>query len=56
MTRSELLDDEEYEDILDDTREEVAKYGPLKQVSAAQDSGEPGQDGHGRSAPLRPRV
>lgn len=39
VTRSELLDDEEYEDILDDTREEVAKYGPLKQVSEALNSG-----------------
>jgi hypothetical protein len=32
VLRSDLLDAEEYEDILDDTREEVAKYGPLKQV------------------------
>lgn len=32
VTRDELQDDEDYEDILDETREEVAKYGPLKQV------------------------
>lgn len=32
VVRDELLDGEEYEDILEDTREEVAKYGPLKQV------------------------
>jgi hypothetical protein len=32
VARDELLDGEEYEDILEDTREEVAKYGPLKQV------------------------
>lgn len=36
VTRAELLDEEEYEDILDDTREEVAKYGPLKQVRGGQ--------------------
>jgi hypothetical protein len=32
VERDELLDDEEYEDIVEDTREEVAKYGALKQV------------------------
>jgi len=32
VTREELQDDEDYDDILDETREEVAKYGPLKQV------------------------
>jgi hypothetical protein len=32
VTRDELLADEDYEDILDDTLEEVVKYGPLKQV------------------------
>lgn len=32
VTREELLDAEEYEDILEDTREEVQKYGTLKQV------------------------
>jgi hypothetical protein len=32
VDRDELLDDEEYDDIVEDTRTEVAKYGPLKQV------------------------
>ena len=34
VVREELLDGEEYDDILEDTREEVAKYGPLKQVGS----------------------
>jgi hypothetical protein len=42
VTRGELLDEEEYEDILDDTREEVAKYGPLKQVRHVQCDAPPG--------------
>eukprot|EP00879_Flechtneria_rotunda_P013232 GHRR01013817.1.p1 GENE.GHRR01013817.1~~GHRR01013817.1.p1 ORF type:complete len:453 (+),score=205.82 GHRR01013817.1:1432-2790(+) len=32
VERDELLDDEEYEDLMEDTRTEVAKYGQLKQV------------------------
>ena len=32
VERDELLDDEEYEDLLEDTRGEVAKYGELVQV------------------------
>jgi hypothetical protein len=32
VERDELLDEEEYDDIVEDTRTEVAKYGALKQV------------------------
>jgi hypothetical protein len=32
VVRDELLDDEDYEDILEETRDEVLKYGSLKQV------------------------
>jgi hypothetical protein len=32
VVRDELLDDEDYEDILEETRDEVIKYGSLKQV------------------------
>lgn len=33
VERDELLEDEDYDDIMQDTRTEVAKYGALKQVS-----------------------
>eukprot|EP00877_Chromochloris_zofingiensis_P014566 jgi/Chrzof1/9363/Cz04g00030.t1 len=45
VQRDELLDDEEYADILDDTRDEVAKYGSLKSVIIPRPSSDgPEQD------------
>jgi splicing factor U2AF subunit len=34
VDRDDLLDDEEYEDVMEDTKGEVAKYGELVQVSS----------------------
>lgn len=36
VERDELVDDEEYKEMLEDTRVEVAKYGALKQVKFQQ--------------------
>lgn len=35
VERDELLDEEDYQDIMEDTKTEVSKYGALKQVSHA---------------------
>jgi hypothetical protein len=42
VEREELLDDEEYAEILQDTRGEVAKYGQLRQVAIPQPARDPG--------------
>ncbi len=42
VEREELLDDEEYAEILQDTRGEVAKYGQLRQVAIPKPARDPG--------------
>lgn len=40
VTREDLLDDEEYSEIVEETREEVSKYGKLREVVVPKPSGE----------------